>query len=284
MPAAVPVPASFRGYKALVVDDDAYSRTLCDLILGRWGMQVHLANDGQEALELVRQHSFDIVLTDIQLPGMSGKTVARNIRKLDKQVPIIALTANILSNDAGFFDNTAITGHVLKPFTEQELHQKIAAALPADLLATEATHAPQPSTSIGGLEAEQEKVPAEEEKLYDLSEMRLFTGDDHQALAAVLEVLVQDQEQNLQQLQHAAQAEDWEAAGNMAHKMLTAFRHLKAHTITPHLMQLEQVLHTGQQESPALQQAVAAVQPQVEQVLQALQREIQSISEMAEAS
>ncbi|SFG71041.1 ATP-binding protein [Pontibacter chinhatensis] len=276
---AVPVPCGFKGYKALVVDDDAYSRTLCNLILSRWGMQVHLANDGREALELVRQHSFDIVLTDIQLPGMSGKTVARNIRKLDKQVPIIALTANILSNDAGFFDNTAITGHVLKPFTEQELHQKIVQALPSESLAAE------PEQSISTALPEQPAAAAKpEEELYDLSEMRLFTGDDHQALAAVLEVLVQDQEQNLEQLVEAASAKDWEAAGNMAHKMITAFRHLKADTVTPHLAQLEQVLHTGHQEDLKLQQAVEEVQPQVRQVLRALQQELQSIHAMAEAS
>ncbi|WP_276498571.1 ATP-binding protein [Pontibacter litorisediminis] len=281
---AVPVPAAFKGYKALVVDDDAYSRTLCDLILSRWGMQVHLANDGQEALDLVRQHSFDIVLTDIQLPGMSGKTVARNIRKFDKQVPIIALTANILSNDAGFFHNTAITGHVLKPFTEQELHQKIAEALPTEPIAPAAAPVQQQSIARPATDGGAAPSPKEEVKLYDLSEMRLFTGDDHQALAAVLEVLVQDQEQNLGQLQQAASEQDWAAAGNMAHKMLTAFKHLKAQTVTPHLMQLEQVLHTGTQEDAVLQQAVEAVQPQVQQVLQALQRELQSLNAMAEAS
>ncbi|OKL40943.1 ATP-binding protein [Pontibacter flavimaris] len=272
-PEAAPLPISFRGLKALVVDDDAYSRTLCNLILGRWGMQVYLANDGQEALDLVQQHSFDIVLTDIQLPGMSGKTVARNIRKLDKQVPIIALTANILSNDAGFFRNSAITGHVLKPFTEQELHQKIAEALPDEPLAPAGMESPATETEVTPKAA----------RLYDLSEMRLFTGDDHQALAAVLEVLVQDQEQNLEQLRQAADVQNWEAAGNMAHKMLTAFKHMKAHTVTPYLMQLEQVLHNGQQEGMVLQQVVEAVQPQVQQVLQALEQELQSINEMAEA-
>ncbi|MCX2740710.1 ATP-binding protein [Pontibacter anaerobius] len=283
---AVPLPAAFRGFKALVVDDDAYSRTLCNLILSRWGMQVHLANDGQEALELVQQHSFDIVLTDIQLPGMSGKTVARNIRKLDKQVPIIALTANILSNEAGFFKNSAITGHILKPFTEQELHQKLAEALPAEPIAPEPTPVPQQQSIAAPAKrvAEAEEKASEEGGLYDLSEMRLFTGDDHQALAAILEVLVQDQEQNLEQLQQAAAAQNWEAAGNMAHKMLTAFKHLKAHSVTPHLLQLEQVLHTGQQEVAVLEQAVQAAQPQVQQVLRALQLEMQNLNAMAEAT
>lgn len=265
---ATQLPAAFKGYKVLVIDDDAYSRTLCDIILSRWGMQVHLANDGHEALEAVREHSFDVVLTDIQLPGMSGKTVARNIRKLDKQVPIVALTANILSNDADFFKNTAITSHVLKPFTEQELHQKLADVLPNVSLEEETPATPAPALP--------EPEPQEGE-LYSLSEMRAFTGDDNQALAEVLEVLVQDQEQNLQALQqHAAEA-DWQATANMAHKMLTGFKHLQAHQVVPHLVQLEQVLHTNQHDAATLLAAVEQAQPQVQKVLQALQQELQRL-------
>lgn len=276
---SVPMPAAFKGFKALVVDDDAYSRTLCDLILSRWGMQVHLANDGQEALDLVQEHTFDIVLTDIQLPGMSGKTVARNIRKLDKQVPIIALTANILSNDADFFKNTAITAHILKPFTEQELHQKLAEALPTtpivpfEPIATIQQPIAEPKPAQNHDDAQE----GLDEALFDLSEMRLFTGDDQQALADILELLLEDQEQNLEKLQQTAEANDWEANANMAHKMLTAFKHLHAYSVTPYLQQLEQVLHTGNPDEAILRQAAGEAQRQVQEVLAALRREVASM-------
>lgn len=272
-PAAAPAdqPAtSFLGYTALVIDDDAYSRKLCELILTRWGMQVRLANDGQEAMEQVQKHHFDVVLTDIQLPGISGKTVARNIRKHDKEVPILALTANILSNEDDFFKNSAITGHLLKPFTEQELHQKLAEALPKAPVAP-ASEAIGPATAVS---EEPQQLP---DQLYDLSEMRLFTGTDEDALAAVLELLVTDQQQNLTELEAAAAQGQWEKAANVAHKMLTAFKHLKAHTITPDLLKLEQVLHTGQQENSGLGKAVANVTKNTQHVLAALQRELDSL-------
>ncbi|GAB3541648.1 hypothetical protein GCM10027443_41240 [Pontibacter brevis] len=258
-------PATFQGLRALVIDDDAYSRKLCELILNRWGMQVHLANDGQEAMEQVLQHKFNVVLTDIQLPGVSGKTVARNIRKHDKEVPILALTANILSNDEGFFDNSAITGHLLKPFTEQELHQKLSKALPLppEVPAPVLTEEAVPQQPVG--------------QLYDLSEMRQFTGPDNETLAAVLEVLLADQRQNLEDLTAAAAGEQWEKAANVAHKMLTAFKHLKAHTVTADLLKLEQVLHTGTKDSSSLQGTVAKVQQHVPLVLVALQLEAESL-------
>ncbi|MDX5421576.1 MAG: response regulator [Hymenobacteraceae bacterium] len=265
-PEAVPLPAAFEGITALVIDDDAYSRTLCNLILSRWGIKVHLANDGQEALDLVQKHSFDVVLTDIQLPGMSGKTVARNIRKVDKQVPIIALTANILSNEHDFFANTAISGHLLKPFTEQELHQKIAEVLP-----TVPSALPPVTHQEAGPEQQNMEMP------YDLSEMRLFTGPDQEMLVAVLEVMLTDQQQNLAQLKTEAEAEKWEAVANTAHKMLTAFKHLQAHTVTPHLEQLEQVLHTGEAENKTLAGAVELAIQHAGQVLEALGQEVAAI-------
>jgi signal transduction histidine kinase/DNA-binding response OmpR family regulator len=262
-------PTTFHGYSVLVIDDDAYSRKLCELILTRWGMQVHLANDGQEAMEQVQNHRFDVVLTDIQLPGISGKTVARNIRRVDKNVPILALTANILSNEDDFFKNTAISGFLLKPFTEQDLHQKLAEALPVvpitpvEVTVTPADAAPEQKQLSG--------------QLYDLSEMRLFTGTDDETLAAVLEVLLADQQQNLEELDSAATQGEWEKAANVAHKMLTAFKHLKASTITPDLLKLEQVLHTGKADSTDLDKTVASVAQNTQKVLAALQQELESL-------
>lgn len=258
---------TFQGLKALVIDDDAFSRKLCELILTRWGMQVYLANDGQEAMDQVYQHQFDVVLTDIQLPGISGKTVARNIRKHDKQVPILALTANILSNEEGFYDNTAISGHLLKPFTEQELHQKLTEVLP------EVPVVPEPVVLPEAI------VPQEQPtgQLYDLSEMRLFTGPDNETLVAILEVLLADQQQSLEDLSSAAAEGQWEKAANVAHKMLTAFKHLKAHTVTPDLLTLEQVLHTGRKGSDTLQETVGRIKQNTPLVLAALQQEVNSL-------
>ncbi|MHA6249499.1 ATP-binding protein [Pontibacter sp. CAU 1760] len=264
------LPTTFQGYTALVIDDDAYSRKLCELILSRWGMEVHLANDGQEAMAQVRERRFDIVLTDIQLPGVSGKTVARNIRKVDKKVPILALTANILSNEENFFQNSAISGHLLKPFTEQELHQKLAEALPVPAQVS-------PAYPVAIEEPVAVVASATDAPLYDLSEMRMFTGTDEEALAAVLEVLLADQQQNLQDLSTAAAQKEWEKAANVAHKMLTAFKHLKAHTVTPALLEVEQVLHTGYADPAELTEATRQVAQHTKLVLAALQQEQEAL-------
>ncbi|WP_439880652.1 ATP-binding protein [Pontibacter sp. MBLB2868] len=271
---AAPVTKSFHGFSALVIDDDAYSRTLGELMLSRWGMQVYLANDGQEALELVKKNKFDVVLTDIQLPGVSGKTVARAIRKHDKEVPILAVTANILSNDPDFFKGSAIAGYLLKPFTEMELHLKLQEVLPTS--GPPVTEVPEPEH-----DAQQGGLCSDSSELYSLSEMRAFTGDDNATLAAVLEVLLNDQKQNLLQLKAAAAEVNWVAAANVAHKMLTAFKHLQAHTVTPGLQQLEQVLHVPEIETKELPAVAADILIKANKVLIELQQEQTQLKELA---
>ncbi|MCC9135823.1 ATP-binding protein [Pontibacter silvestris] len=257
------------GKRVLVIDDDGYSRTLCEIVLNRWGMHVQLASDGKTALQAVEQQPFDLILTDVQLPGMSGKAVAKAIRRKNETIPIIAVTANILSRNASFFAKTGVSDYLLKPFTEQEMQQKLVKALQHTELATEP---PQTTTAVPA-----PPVPDKPSSLYDLSEMREFTGPDGVALAAVIEVLLADHRQNLKQLQAAVAFQDWSEAGNVAHKMLTAFKHLHAHAVTPALEQLEQLLHQENIETVHLPALVSQLDANVTQVLNALEQELKNL-------
>lgn len=269
--ASVPLPReqAFSGLRALVVDDDAYSRTLCELILNRWGMEVYLANDGQEAVQLAERMKFDVVLTDMQLPGMSGKEVARTIRKTDGQVPIMALTANIMGNDKNFFSNTPIETFLLKPFTEEDLYGKLAKLLPTDIIIPEppAPQLPAPQALIGNT------TPTR----YNLAEIQQFTGPDTGMLVSVLDVMLEDQYQNLQLLLEAQQEDDWEAVANMAHKMLTAFKHLKAYSVTPALEALEQGLRQKNANVQQMEALVALVNREATQILQDVEEALENL-------
>ncbi|MCC9167861.1 ATP-binding protein [Pontibacter harenae] len=253
--------AALKHKRVLVIEDDAYSRSLCEIVLKRWGAEVYLASSGPEALAIEESISVDAVLTDVQLPGMSGKAVARAIRKRNATVPILALTANILSNDSRFFANTGISGFLLKPFSEQELYQKLVSALGMNTTIAEET-TPTIATETTA-----------EEPRYSLEEIRSFSGASNEALAAILEVLVQNNRQNLELLSAAAEAEDWQQVGALAHKMQTAFKHLQASTITPALSRLEQLLHQPQPETATLQAIVTQLQQHAIPVLRALEAE-----------
>jgi PAS domain S-box-containing protein len=91
--------AIFSGIRVLVVDDNRINRQALELILKRAGFIVTLAQNGYEAIELVQKHDFDLILMDIQMPGIDGFETAETIKKLPPSkasIPIIAVTANAL--------------------------------------------------------------------------------------------------------------------------------------------------------------------------------------------
>lgn len=285
------------GKAVLVIDDDGYSRTLCQLILSRRGMQVTLANDGQEALRRFREGHFDLVLTDIQLPGMSGKAVARAIRKEHATIPILALTANILSSNKRFFAKTGINDYLLKPFTEQDLYLKLNQALTAQAIpgqtkasAVEITADAKDRATAQGIaepvtdptaeagRVTTEKIDSQEAQAdatipasYTLDELQTFVGDDEEALWDIVEVLVADNRQNLAKLSLAAEAGDWQQAGELAHKMRTAFRHLQATTVLPAIDTLEQFLYQPDLPIDTLPATALELQHEADLVLKALE-------------
>ncbi len=118
----------------LVVDDNEINRFLIQKVLLKWGVSITFAEDGEEAIEKVKTKNFDIVLMDIHMPVMSGLEATQIIRKLDDQyfrdLPIIALTASVLSTDVDDIFKNGMTDYQLKPFNPDSLFQKINKYLP----------------------------------------------------------------------------------------------------------------------------------------------------------
>lgn len=119
-----PVTQSARPLRILSVDDVATNRDLCEAILTRAGHHVTLAESGKSAIALAAKQSFDIILMDIQMPGMDGLEASRHIRALggDKgKVPIIALTANVLPVQVSGYKAAGMDGHIGKPIVKAAL-------------------------------------------------------------------------------------------------------------------------------------------------------------------
>ena len=83
-------------YTILVLDDDPGARTLLEIMLSRTGFTVKLANDADEALEVLRQMLPDLVISDISLPGMDGIEFVTELRQheLTANLPVIILSAH----------------------------------------------------------------------------------------------------------------------------------------------------------------------------------------------
>ena len=80
--------------KILIIDDEANFRTLTDMQLKRLGYDVSLADNGWNGLELYRREHPDVILLDVNMPGMDGIEVLKQIRTVDSQQPVIVLTGH----------------------------------------------------------------------------------------------------------------------------------------------------------------------------------------------
>jgi signal transduction histidine kinase/ActR/RegA family two-component response regulator len=124
--------AAARVARILLVEDVPFNQELAEAILVRAGHQVRIAGDGLEALKAVADEDFDLILMDVQMPRMDGITATRRIREMEapkSQVPIIAMTANVLAEQVREFAAVGMNGHVAKPIRQPELHAAIAAVL-----------------------------------------------------------------------------------------------------------------------------------------------------------
>ena len=158
-----------RGARVLLAEDNEINQQVAKEILEQAGLVVRIANNGQEALDLVRTTTFDAVLMDVQMPVMDGYTATRKIRELEagswkleagyssasasslrpraSSLPIIAMTAHAMSGDHEKSIAAGMNDHVTKPIDPEKLLGTLARWIgPRDRAATSPEAAP---ASIG---------------------------------------------------------------------------------------------------------------------------------------
>jgi two-component system response regulator VicR len=107
-----------------VEDDESLSFVTRDN-LELEGYQVTYCEDGQKAIDLIKTENFDLCILDVMLPGVDGFTIAEEIRKRNKQVPILFLTAKSLKEDRIRGLRLGADDYITKPFSIEELILKI---------------------------------------------------------------------------------------------------------------------------------------------------------------
>ncbi len=122
----------WSGERVLLVEDIPINRTIAIALLKKAGLEVGIATNGQEAINLLHKETFKLVLMDIQMPVMDGLTACRIIRA-DPQLrdlPVIAMTAHATTEDQRESREAGMNAHVTKPIIAAVLYDAIARCLP----------------------------------------------------------------------------------------------------------------------------------------------------------
>jgi CheY-like chemotaxis protein len=119
--------------RVLLAEDNPVNRRVATLLLEKQGHSVATAHDGTTALIATVEQDFDVILMDVQMPGMDGMQATALIRAREaitgSHIPIIALTAHAMAGDRARFMEGGMDGYVAKPIRSRELFDTIADVL-----------------------------------------------------------------------------------------------------------------------------------------------------------
>lgn len=113
------------GVKVLIAEDNPVNLSVAKRFMSKWGIEVHEATNGIEAVDKFKTNHYDVLLIDLEMPEMDGATAVKEIRKLNNSIPAVAFTAAVYDNMQADLLQKGFTDFIHKPFRPEDLHAKI---------------------------------------------------------------------------------------------------------------------------------------------------------------
>ena len=245
--------AGLSGLHVLLAEDNEFNQQLATALLNRAGIEVSLARDGAEAIQMVQPGRFDAVLMDIQMPNMDGLDATRNIRKdsdLDN-LPIIAMTANAMSGDREDCLAAGMNDYITKPIQIDVLYAAIARwtrrnVQPTGTVVPKSRH---PSGELPGLDTAQA--------------IARMGGED--TYRTVLEKFIPNQEMAVQSIGDALAAGDLKTAERLAHTLKGIAATVGAATLSELARRLEIAIR--EDDAGSRQESIAAAAAELDRAI-----------------
>lgn len=217
----------FTGRRLLVVDDDVFNILLARIIAGNAGMEVDVASSGRQAMEILENNTYDLVMTDVQMPEISGIELVKHIRAHpDPRValmPVIAFTAAKIERfDPGYIEY-GFNEVLQKPFRESDFLSRIALQLTNTITDSEFAN---PDNYM-------------DDSLFDLRQIALFSAGKPGQMASIIRSFIHNVQLDSLEFWNMFDKSDYSGIKLLAHKMLTGYGHMGVSQAIPVLNQLE---------------------------------------------
>jgi two-component system, sensor histidine kinase and response regulator len=209
--------SSIKPLNILLVEDNVVNQKLAIGVLGKYGHETTLAQNGQEALDLLEDRTYDLILMDVQMPVMDGLTATREIRRRESlngaHIPIIAMTAHAMKGDREECLEAGMDEYVPKPIRIAHLldvFDRVIGNSEARLVLDEIPN-PCPQTDATMVHDEEPEIDlkqSDEPTPVDLELILKSSGGDHRLLDVIIEAFCDESRSLNERICDAAVASD----------------------------------------------------------------------------
>ncbi|MFT4737027.1 MAG: PAS domain S-box-containing protein [Cyclobacteriaceae bacterium] len=208
----------------LVAEDNNGNRILIESLFKKWDISFDFAFDGKQAFEKIQLKHYDMVLMDLQMPEMDGYEATKAIRNLPstkyREIPIIALTASVMSNVLEKTKEVGMNGYVSKPYSPKDLKNTIA----------------EFTSGVGS-----EKEVQEDKSLSDFPYLTSLIGDDPNTLKEIIKTTVESVENARVGIINGLQDTDVEKVRSELHVLRPNLHNLELGALTAHLPKIREI-------------------------------------------
>jgi two-component system sensor histidine kinase/response regulator len=276
---------NIQGARMLLVEDNEINQQVAKEILEGAGLNITLANNGQEAVKSVKENNYDAVLMDVQMPVMDGYTATREIRNLKSEIrniPIIAMTAHAMAGDEQKSLEAGMNDHVTKPIDPNQLFATLqkwikpvaerAVFQKSPVCDTPA--APDQTVAVG--ENLPESLPG-----FDLAEGLKRLQGNKRLYRKLLLNFARDYCGGANDIRQALDVNDFPQAHSLVHNLKGMAGNLAATELYAAAMDLEKHVKSSEGQAPVAAEAMNAAFIQLEQALKIAIEVIQTLSPAA---
>jgi len=228
--------------KVLVAEDVKNNQMLIKLLLEKMGLEVTIAEDGNQATQKAMAGQFDMILMDIQMPNMDGYEATKALRANGITTPIIALTANAIKGNDVKYTKAGCDGYLTKPIDQHKLNETLCKYLTCEneILPIQTDYTELPKESSGNLEDVQN-----DEEIIDWDKL-ITRGFNEELIREIVPVCIADNKELIDKLASAIQKDDVENIKLYAHTIKGSSVNVGADKLSQAAFRLEQAALQGE--------------------------------------
>jgi signal transduction histidine kinase/CheY-like chemotaxis protein/HPt (histidine-containing phosphotransfer) domain-containing protein len=244
----------------LLVEDHPVNQKVAQKLLARLGLTVDLAENGEAALERIRDHRFDLVLMDCQMPVLDGYSATRRLREMEREqlkprLPVVAMTAHAMAGDRERCLQAGMDDYLSKPLDRGQLAQTVAHWLnmSGSPPAPQEPRQPADGGETAAAPAAGPAPPADTLDVAALRDLEEIMGDE---VLTLVDAYLRDGDTRLRDMRAAADRGDSAEVGRLAHSLKSSSANLGATPLAQRARSVEEAARRGTLADPAASVAV----------------------------